>query len=52
MALTAVEAMAAPDVVGAHMTVDVDTGAVEMTVADVVNAPQNHTLPSVIRPWN
>ena len=46
MALTAVDAMAAPDVVGADMTVDADTGAVEMTVADVVNAPQNHTLPT------
>ena len=43
MALTAVDAMAAPDVVGADMTVAVDTGAVAMTVADVVIAPQAHT---------
>ena len=43
MALTAVDAMAAPDVVGEDMTVDADTGAVEMTVADVVIAPQAHT---------
>ena len=43
VSLTAVDAMAAPDVVGADMTVDADTGAVEMTVADVVNAPQTHT---------
>ena len=44
MALTAVDTMAAPDVVGADMTVATDTGAGEMTVADVVNAPQTHTL--------
>ena len=48
MAMTAVDAMAAPYVVGADMTVDADTGAAEMTVADVVNAhqihpPQTHT---------
>ena len=43
MALTAEDAMAAPDVVGADMAVDADTGAAEMTVADVVNAPQTHT---------
>ena len=43
MALTAVDAMAAPDVMGADMTVAADTGPVEMTVADVVNAPQTHT---------
>ena len=43
VALTAEDAMAAPDVVGADMTVDADTGAVGITVADVVNAPQTHT---------
>ena len=43
MALTVVDAMAAPDVVGADMTVAADTGAVAMTVADVVIAPQAHT---------
>ena len=43
MALTAVDTMAAPDVVGADMTVDADTGSVEMTVTAVVNAPQTHT---------
>ena len=43
MALTAVDALAAADVVGADMTVSVDTGAVAMTVADVVIAPQDHT---------
>ena len=42
MTLTAVDAMAAPDVVGADMTVDADTGAVAMTVADVMNDPQTH----------
>ena len=46
MALTAVDAMAAPDVVGADMKVAADTGAVVMTVADVVISPQAHT-PSV-----
>ena len=43
MALYAVDAMAAPDVtdmVGADMTVVADTGAVAMTVADVVTASQ------------
>ena len=43
MELTAEDAMATPDVVDLDMTVDADTGAVEMTVADVVNAPQTHT---------
>ena len=43
VALAAVYAMAAPDVtdvVGADMTVAADTGAVAMTVADVVIASQ------------
>ena len=46
MALTAMDAMDAPgvtDVVGADMTVAEDMGAVAMTVADVVIAPQAHT---------
>ena len=46
MALTAMDVMDAPgvtDVVGADMTVAADTGAVEMTAADVVIAPQAHT---------
>ena len=43
MALTAEDAMAAADVVDADMTVDVDTGSAEMTVVDVVNAPQIRT---------
>ena len=43
MALTAVNTMATPDVVGADMTVAADTGAVVMTVADVVIATQAHT---------
>ena len=46
--LAAVDAMAAPDVmdvVGADMTVAADTGAVAMTVADVVIASQAQ-LPS------
>ena len=43
VALTVVDAMAAPDVVGEDMTVDEDTGAVKMTVADVVISPQSHT---------
>ena len=43
MALTAVDAMAAPDVVGTVMTVAADTGSVSMTVVDVVIAPQAHT---------
>ena len=43
VALAAVAAMAAPDVtdvVGADMTVVTDTGALAMTVADVVTASQ------------
>ena len=43
VALAAVDAMAEPDVmdvVGADMTVVADTGAVEMTVADVVIVSQ------------
>ena len=43
VALAAVDAMAAPDVidvVGADMTVVVNTGGVAMTVADVVIASQ------------
>ena len=43
MALTAVDPMAAPDVVGADMTVAADTGSVTMTMADVVITPQSHT---------
>ena len=43
MALTTVDAMAAPDVVGADMTVAADMGAVSMTVADVVISLQAHT---------
>ena len=43
MALTMVDAMAAPDVVGADMTVAADTGSVTMTVVDVVIAPQTRT---------
>ena len=43
VALNAVDAMAAPDVVGSDMTVAEDTGAVAMTVVDVVIAPQAHT---------
>ena len=43
MALTVEDAKAAADVVGADMTVAMDTGAVEITVADVVIAPQAHT---------
>ena len=43
MDLTVVDAMAAPSVVGADTTVAADTGAVAMTVADVVIAPQAHT---------
>ena len=46
MALTTVDAMAAPDVVGTDMTEAADTGAAAMTVVDVVIAPQAHT-PSV-----
>ena len=43
VALAAVDVMAAPDVtdvVGADMTVVVDTGSLEMTLADVVTAYQ------------
>ena len=40
MALTAEDAKAAADVVGADMTVAADTGAVAITVADVVTASQ------------
>ena len=43
MALTAEDAKAAADVVGADMIVAADTGAVEMTKTDVVIAPQTHT---------
>ena len=43
MALTAVDAKAAADVVGADMTVAADTGAVAITKTDVVTAPQTHT---------
>ena len=43
MALTVEDMKAAADVVGADMTVAADTGAVAMTVADVVIAPQAHT---------
>ena len=39
MALTAVDAMAAPEVVSADMKVAADTKAVAMTVSDVVIAP-------------
>ena len=43
MALTAEEAKAAADVVGADMTVAGDTGAVAITISDVVIEPQAHT---------
>ena len=43
MALTAEDAKAAADVVGADMTVAADTGAVVITISDVVIAPQAHT---------
>ena len=43
VALTAVDAMAASDVVVTYMAVAADTGAVAMTVADVVIAPEAHT---------
>ena len=43
MALAVEDAKAAADVVGADMTVAVDTGAVEITKTDVVIAPQAHT---------
>ena len=44
VALAALDAMAAPDVtdvVGADMTVAADTGAMAMTVVDVVTASQD-----------
>ena len=44
MALTAEDAKAAADVVGADMKVAADTGDVEITKTDVVIAPQAHTL--------
>ena len=43
MALTAEDAKAAVDVVGADMTVAADTGGVVITKTDVVIAPQTHT---------
>ena len=43
MALTAEDAKATEDVVGADMTVATDTGAVAITKTDVVIAPQAHT---------
>ena len=43
MALTAEDAKAAADVVGANMTLAADTGAAAMTKTDVVTAPQKHT---------
>ena len=43
VALTAEDAKAMADVVGAYMTVAADTGAVEITKTDVVIAPQAHT---------
>ena len=43
MALTAEDAKAAADVVGADMTVAADRGAVAITKTDVVIAPQVHT---------
>ena len=43
VALTTVDTMAAPDVVGADMTVDSDMGAMAITKTDVVIAPQAHT---------
>ena len=43
MALTAEDAKAAADVMGADMTVAADTGAVAITKSDVVTAPQAHT---------
>ena len=43
MALTADDAKAAADVVGADMTVAVDTGAVAITKTDVVISPQTYT---------
>ena len=43
MALTAEDAKAAADVVGADMTVAADTGNVAITKSDVVIEPQAHT---------
>ena len=43
VALTAVDAKAAADVVGADMTVAADTGAVAIIKTDVMIAPQAHT---------
>ena len=48
MALTAEDAKAAADVVGADMTVAADTGAVAITKTDVVTAPQTHTPSDLI----
>ena len=48
MALTAEDAKAAADVVGADMTVAADTGDVAMTKTDVVIAPQAHTPSGLI----
>ena len=45
MAMTAEDAKAAADVVGADMTMAADTGAVAITKTDVVIAPQTH-IPS------
>ena len=43
MTLTAEDAKAVADVVGADMTVAADRGAVAITKTDVVIAPQAHT---------
>ena len=43
MTLTAEDAKAAADVVGADMTVAADTGAVAITKTDVIIAPQAHS---------
>ena len=43
MALTAEDAKATADVVGADMTVAADTGGVAITISEVVIAPQAHT---------
>ena len=43
VALTAEDAKAAADAVGADMTVAAGTGAVAITKTDVVIAPQTHT---------
>ena len=43
MALTAEDAKAVADVVGADMTVAADTGAVAITKTNVMIAPQAHT---------